>query len=62
MSDWAEVWLMRGDGWDFKVYELAQFSPIEARKIKDECTILEIATAWKTMKALSDYAWNDGDA
>ena len=61
-SDWAEVWLQRDDGWEFKLYELAGFNPVEFKRIASECTLLEIVTAWKTMKALSEYAWNDGDA
>ena len=62
MSDWAESWLERENGWAFKVCELAQFNPIEVRRIRTTCTILEIAEAWKTMKALSEFAWNDRDA
>lgn len=62
ISDWAEMWLLREDGWAFKIYELAAFNPIEAKRIRSQCTLLEIVTAWKTMKALSEYAWNDGDA
>lgn len=56
------MWLLREDGWAFKIYELAAFNPIEAKRIRSQCTLLEIVTAWKTMKALSEYAWNDGDA
>lgn len=62
LSDWADVWLQRENGWAFKISELAGHNPILARQIRRECTILEIAEEWKTMKALSDYAWNDGDA
>lgn len=62
MSDWADAWLSREDGWAFKISELAGFNPIEERNIRAQCTVLEIATTWKTMKALSEYAWNDGDA
>lgn len=62
ISDWAESWLSRGGGWDSRVYELAGFCPIKYRRLRRECTVLDIATAWKTMKALSEYAWNDGTA
>ena len=62
ISDWAEVWLGREDGWAFKISELAAFNPLEEKRIRSGCTILEIATTWKTMKALSEYAWNDSDA
>lgn len=61
-SDWADAWLEREDRWAFKIYEIAQFNPILTRQIRRECTKLEIAHAWKTLKALSDFAMNDGDA
>ena len=61
-SDWAEVWLERGGGWDARIYELAVYDPIRFRELSESCTILEIAHAWKTMKAMSDYAWNDRGA
>lgn len=59
ISDWAEVWLERAGGWESRLYELAGYDPIRFREIADSCTLLEIAIAWKTMKAKSDYAWND---
>jgi len=61
-SDWAEAWLSRRDGWEVKAYEVAGFDPIRFREICASCTLTEIVRAWKTQKALSDYAWNDKDA
>ncbi|MDB4726326.1 hypothetical protein OAF54_02725 [bacterium] len=61
-SDWAEVWLNREDGWEAKIFELVGFDPLRSREIRENCTILEIATAWKSMKALSDFVWNDSEA
>lgn len=62
MSDWADSWLERGNGWDAKAYEVANFDPIRFREICEVCTLVEIVTAWKTKIALSDYAWNDGES
>lgn len=59
MSDWAESWLGRMGGWESRIYELADFNPSEFRRLKRENTLLDIAKAWKTKKALSEYAWND---
>jgi len=61
-SDWADSWLEREEGWAFKIYELAGFDPLRTSEIRASCTLLEIVEAWKTMKALSDFAWNDNEA
>lgn len=60
-SDWAEDWLSRDHGFESIAYEVASpcYNPIAFRELCDSCDIVEIVTAWKTMKANSDYAWND---
>ncbi len=59
ISDWADSWIDKDRGWPSKIAEIAVFNPILMRQIRSECTILEIAQAWKSMKALSEYAWNE---
>ena len=56
---WASAWMESEDGWLVRVHELAAFDPIRARAIRRECTLYEIAAAWKSKLALSEYAWSD---
>lgn len=49
----------REDGWMVKIHELAGFCPIRTREIRASCTVYEIAAAWKSKMALSEYAWSD---
>ena len=60
LNDWADSWTGTEGGWLTKIYDIADFNPILAKKIRRECTVLEIAMAWKSKVALSDYAWCDG--
>ena len=61
LEHWASVWL-DDNVWESRIYELAGFDPIRYRDICDSCTIVEVARAWKTKMALSDFAWSDKDA
>jgi len=62
LTSWAESWLARENGWESRTYELAEFCPIKYREICESCTIIEVAKAWKTKMALSDFAWSDREA
>jgi hypothetical protein len=62
LNDWARNWLSRGDGWECRIYELADYNPILYRQLVDECTIVEVAHAWKTKMAMSEFAWSDTSA
>jgi hypothetical protein len=60
LEEWADAWITESeDGWMVRIHELANFDPIRAREIRASCTVLEIARAWKSKRALSEYAWGD---
>lgn len=60
LIDWADAWMSDAEGgWLIKIHEIANFDPIRTEEIKARCTLTEIAAAWKSKVALSDYAWSD---
>ena len=62
LEAWAESWLARDNGWESKTYEVANYDPIRYRQICESCTVVEVAHAWKTKMACSEFAWSDMDA
>lgn len=59
LEDWASSWMDKEGGWMVKIHEVANFDPIRTNEIRARCTVLEIAKAWKSKLALSEYAWSD---
>jgi len=62
LQEWASAWLARDGGWESRVYELAEFCPLKYKELCRKCTYLDIAKAWKTKMALSEFAYTDTDA
>lgn len=62
LEEWARTWLSGENGWDARIYEVAQFDPIRYKEICASCTVLEVARAWKTQMALSEFAYSDRKA
>lgn len=58
-QEWASAWMERDGGWLVRIHELAGFDPIRTQEIRSRCTLYEIAAAWKSKLALSEYAWSD---
>lgn len=59
-QEWASHWIETAEGgWLVRIHELAGFDPVRAQTIRERCTIYEIAAAWKSKLALSEYAWSD---
>lgn len=59
-QEWASAWIEGAeDGWLVRIHELAAFCPVRTQEIRARCTLYEIAAAWKSKLALSEYAWSD---
>lgn len=58
-QEWAQAWLEEENGWMARIHDLAGFCPVRTQEIRARCTIYEIAAAWKSKLALSEYAWSD---
>lgn len=59
LVDWAAAWMEEESGFLVKIHELAAFDPIRTQDIRKTCSLSEIAAAWKSKVALSEYAWSD---